>query len=99
MNISLRLKLDRDRNAFVAELEPGGKVAVSIPLHPLKPGLEPVTVDLDADGYVVSFSCPGMKEILEEIALEVAHNAAREAARVKALEEAKKNPPATAKKA
>lgn len=67
MQVSLRLKLDEAENRLTVELEPGGKVAKRIPLAPVSVGLEPVTLDVDAEGYVVSVSVPGLKEALAEI--------------------------------
>lgn len=68
MQISLRVKLDEAANRVTFELEPGCAVTKRIPLAPIHEGLEPVTLDVDAQGYLVSVSVPGMKEALAEIA-------------------------------
>jgi hypothetical protein len=63
MQISLRLRLDREKDCAVAELEPG-TVADRVPLGSLTPGGDPVTLDLDAKGYVVSITVPGLAAII-----------------------------------
>lgn len=80
MQISLRLRLDTKADAFVAEFEPGATVARSVALGALTAGGAKVQLNLDADGYVVSVSVPGMAEILADIAKDDAEQAKHAAA-------------------
>lgn len=66
MNISLRVRLDDTRDRLVVELEPG-KVARTVPLQVGREN-EIVEIDIDADGYVLGLSLPGLTDLLAELA-------------------------------
>jgi len=63
MQISLRLKLDIESDCAVAELELG-TVVTRLSLGCVIPGAKPMTLDLDANGYIVSVTVPGLTTLL-----------------------------------
>lgn len=76
MQISLRLRLDDERDALVVELDDGAAgtmpnalktAARTIPLGPLVTGGERVQLEVDADGYITAAVIPGVKAFLAEL--------------------------------
>lgn len=66
MHISLRVALDATKDRIRIELEPG-KVASTMQLK-IEGSKKQIDVELDAEGYVLGVSIPGLKEAIAAIA-------------------------------
>jgi hypothetical protein len=66
MQISLRLQLDTTRDRFRAELEPG--TVASTKEFPVEYCKEPGTIELDAKGFVLANTMPGLKQFFDSLA-------------------------------
>lgn len=66
MDISLRLRLDTTSDSLRVEFEPG-KEAKSLDVK-IEGSKAPMKVSLDADGYVLGVSIPGLAKFLAGMA-------------------------------
>jgi hypothetical protein len=66
MHISLRARLDSTRDRFVIELE-AGKVAETAKVA-VAGWKESVEIGLDAEGYILQVSIPGLNKFFKELA-------------------------------
>ncbi len=68
MHISLRVRLDSTTDRLVVEFEPSDKGIESVKKIAVEGLPEPMELNLDPEGYIVSLSIPGLARGLKALA-------------------------------